>query len=349
MNSIPLIHTSWLKPFADYFAKRQVDLRPYFERAQIEAKLVTAGDGWITKVQLYTFLNSLAEGERMPELGFVVGEKITPDKLGSMSNTMSQAKTLADVIQAFCQLINRHVEENRCCLEEGDVGEMWFYNQKSPTFAADRAIADHAGLMSMVNLARLVGGQNWYPSRITLQTAPTTAYRKIQGLKNATILFDQPAAGFAFPANWLLRPIQLRGLPSTASDSIGGLLASDESIGERLKRLLREVVGVGGIGPSFKLMAELCGTSPRTLHRRLHDAGTSFQELIDEIRFERARTQLRDTDISVKELACDLGYSGANNFIRAFKRISGETPKAFRTQTRRTQNTTKDSRATAPR
>jgi AraC-like DNA-binding protein len=334
MQSVPLIHTSWLKPFADYFAKRRVNLRPYFELAQIEAKLVTSGEGWITKVQLYTFLNSLAEGERMPEVGFVVGETITPDKLGSMSQQMAQAEKLAEVIQAFCLLINRHVEENRCWLEEGDGGEVWFYNRKTPTFAADRAIADHTGLMSMVNLARLVGGRNWYPKRMSLQTSATNAHRKIPGLKHVEVLFDQPAAGFTFPASWLLRSIRIRKRPPSSGTSSKGLLDSEGNIVEKLRILLREIVGVGGISPRVELMAELCGTSSRTLLRRLRDAGVSYQKLIDEVRLERATVKLEGTDISVKELAFELGYSGANNFIRAFKRMTGTTPKAYREQTR---------------
>ena len=332
MKALPLIHTSWLKPFADYFAERRVSLRPYFEEARIEPKLVTSGDGWITKHQLYTFLNSLAKGERMPEVGFLVGETITPDKLGSMGQAMAEAETLAEAIQAFCLLINRHVEENRCWLEEGDDGEVWFFNGKSPTFLADRAIADHAGLMSMVNLARLVGGRDWYPARMTLQTGPTTAQRKIPGLKNLEVRVNQPAAGFTFPANWLLHSIQLRDSHSSNGVSSEGLLRSDETIVEKLKRLLREIIGVGGIGPSFKLMAELCATSPRTLHRRLRETGISYQALIDEVRLERACAQLQDTEVSVKELAFDLGYSGANNFIRAFKRMTGLTPEKYREQ-----------------
>jgi AraC-like DNA-binding protein len=335
MKVLPLIHTSWLKPFADFFASRRISLLPYFETASIEVEMATSGEGWVTKLQLYTFLNSLAEGEKMPEVGFLVGETITPDKLGSMSQAMAKAETLAGVIQAFCLLINRHVEENRCWLEEGDEGEVWFYNGKSPTFTADRAIADHAGLMSMVNLARLVGGKGWYPKRMALQTSPTTAHRKIPGLKDIEIRFDQPAAGFTFPVEWLLRSIQLQDLPSPINTSSAGLLNSDESIVEKLKLLLREIVGVGGFSPKLKLMAELCGTSPRTLHRRLREAGVSYQELIDEVRFERACAELRSSQVSVKELAFELGYSGANNFIRAFKRVAGTTPAEFRVPERK--------------
>ncbi|MDF1853559.1 MAG: AraC family transcriptional regulator ligand-binding domain-containing protein [Verrucomicrobiales bacterium] len=171
---------------------------------------------------------------------------------GVSAEAMAKAQTLADVIKVFCRLINRHVEENRCWLEEGEAEEIWFFNQKSPTFAADRAIADHAGLMSMVNLARLVGGRNWYLTRMRLQTRATKAHRKIPGLRNIDIRFDQPAAGFAFPAEWLLRPIQLRRFPPSPKASADGLLSLDETTVEKLKRLLRVIIRVGGIGPSFR-------------------------------------------------------------------------------------------------
>ena len=95
MKEVPLIHTSWLKPFADYFAGQQVDLSHYYASAGIQPRQVTSGDDWITKVQLYNFLNALAVGEKMPEVGFVVGETITPDALGSMGEAMAQATTIA--------------------------------------------------------------------------------------------------------------------------------------------------------------------------------------------------------------------------------------------------------------
>ena len=332
MKSVSLIHTSWLKPFAEYFAKRGADLRLYFADAKIEAKQVTSGEGWITKQQLYRFLNAVAEGENMPELGFVVGDTITPDSLGAIGEAMKAAKTLGDAIRIFCQLINRHSEGNRAWLTEDGGGTVWLLDETRNSFSADRAIADHAGLMSMINLVRLAGSQDWYPLDASLQTGSTTAYRKVPGLRDTAFRFDCSAIGVAFPAQWLLRPIQVgpvgRSVNKAKDD---GLLKPNESIAEKLKRLLQEIIGVGGIGPTVNLMSELCGTSPRTLHRQLQESGVSYQKLLDQTRLEQARIQLRDSDVSVKELAYDLGYSGPNNFIRAFRRLTGITPTTFRT------------------
>tara|TARA_R110000850_G_scaffold64247_3_gene144429 strand:+ start:2039 stop:3043 length:1005 start_codon:yes stop_codon:yes gene_type:complete len=332
MKALPLIHTCWLKPFADYFSEKGISLKPYCEAVQIELTHVTTGDGWITKHQLYGFLQALAIGEKMPEVGFVVGERITPDCLGDLGAAMAQEETLGGVVRTFGRLINRHVEGNRCWLEEGEEGEVWLFNEKSSSSEPGRTIADQAGLMSMINLARLVAGKSWYPDKAVLQTESTDAHRKLPGLHQLDLKFDQQASGFAFPANWLLRSIQMGDLPSSLEASSEGLLNEDETIDEKLRLLLREIVGVGGMCPTVRLMGELCDIRPRTLHRRLGEAGVTYQKLLDEVRLDQAKGLLLDSELSVKEVAYELGYSGPNNFIRAFRRQTELSPTAYRRQ-----------------
>lgn len=330
MKEIPLIHTCWLKPFADYFSGKGVSLAPYCEEVQIALALVTTGDGWITKHQLYEFLEAIAIGEKMPEVGFVVGDRITPDCLGELGAAMAQAKTLGGVVRTFGELINRHVEGNHCWLEEGDDGEVWFFNEKSISSEPGRIIADQAGFMSMINLVRLVAGQSWYPEKAVLQTEPTDCHRKLTGISEIEFEFEQKASGFAFPARWLLRSTKLNDTSSGHQDRSLGLLEEGEPVSTKLTLLLGEIIGVGGICPTLKLMADLCDTSPRSLHRQLKLEGSSYQEILDEVRFERAHQRLRESEVSIKELASQLGYSGSNNFVRAFKRKCGETPGEFR-------------------
>ena len=43
-----------------------------------------------------------------------------------------------------------------------------------------------------------------------------------------------------------------------------------------------------------------------------------------------AREYLGDPDLKVEAIARHLGYSGSNNFVRAFRRMSGLTPSQFR-------------------
>lgn len=329
MSTISLSHASWLRPFNTYFDQQGIDLAPYYDGAKISEEITATEDAWLTKQQLYRFLNLVAEGERMPELGFVVGERITPDSIEALNTEIAQAETLREAIHHFCRLINRHVENNRAWLEDGMPGELWFLNQTDNPFEADRRIADHAGLMTLINVVRLFAGPDWFPEKVRLQTGPTTAIKKVSGLDHATVEFDAAATGLAFPSLWLFRHIN--GQQSkTANDTIDDLLLRhEELLREKLARLLSPLIGAGGMAPSLEMMAHVCDLNPRTLQRRLREEGATFGTLLEQIRMQKA-TALLQTDWPIKEIAWELGYSGANNFIRAFKRHTDMTPSAYR-------------------
>ncbi|HSB81583.1 MAG TPA: helix-turn-helix domain-containing protein, partial [Candidatus Methylomirabilis sp.] len=57
---------------------------------------------------------------------------------------------------------------------------------------------------------------------------------------------------------------------------------------------------------------------------------------LEQCRMELAAGLLRDTDLSVKEVAIQVGFSDGNNFSTAFKRYHGLSPEAFRARCRLT-------------
>lgn len=64
----------------------------------------------------------------------------------------------------------------------------------------------------------------------------------------------------------------------------------------------------------------------RTLHRHLAKEGVDYGSLVEETRQTLAEQLLATTDFSVEEIALQLGYRQATNFIRAFKRWKCVTP-----------------------
>ena len=63
--------------------------------------------------------------------------------------------------------------------------------------------------------------------------------------------------------------------------------------------------------------------SERTFRRQLRARGTSFQELLDQVRRELALHYLRGASCSATELSRRLGFNGASAFYRAFRRWTG--------------------------
>jgi AraC-like DNA-binding protein len=76
--------------------------------------------------------------------------------------------------------------------------------------------------------------------------------------------------------------------------------------------------------------AKSLGVSRRTLSRRLADEGTSFRNVLDDVRREFACALLQDRSLSIADIAFFLQYSEPAAFNRSFRRWTGQAPSAFR-------------------
>jgi AraC-like DNA-binding protein len=81
--------------------------------------------------------------------------------------------------------------------------------------------------------------------------------------------------------------------------------------------------------PSLTDVAGDLGMSARTLRRRLADAGTRFNDVLDGLRQREAQHLLRNGRSSVGEVAWALGFSDASAFSRACQRWFGCSPRRF--------------------
>lgn len=92
---------------------------------------------------------------------------------------------------------------------------------------------------------------------------------------------------------------------------------------EQVKGLIR--AELGGRKPSAETVAWALGMSPRTLARKLAAAGTSYQDIVDQIRAEQARQYL-EQGLSVQEVSQRLGFAFPSSFCRAYVRWFGHSP-----------------------
>jgi AraC-like DNA-binding protein len=72
--------------------------------------------------------------------------------------------------------------------------------------------------------------------------------------------------------------------------------------------------------------------STRAMQRLLKGSGTSFRQLLDEVRNEHARGYLTSTSFSDGEVSFLLGFEDPNSFYRAFRSWNGMSPTEFRRQ-----------------
>lgn len=84
-----------------------------------------------------------------------------------------------------------------------------------------------------------------------------------------------------------------------------------------------------GHQPTQDELAAIVNVSTSTLSRHLAAQGTTFRELANEIRHERACQWLREGQLRVADVAELLGYTNPANFTRAFKARAGVSPAQY--------------------
>ncbi len=161
----------------------------------------------------------------------------------------------------------------------------------------------------------------------------STALEEYQQLFGCPVRFGQPCNALLVPLDVLELPLRqadanlLRTLEEHAL-ALMAELGDDEPLPQRVKNALRLLLKDGL--PRKERVAERFAMTVRTLQRHLQQAGTSYQQILDELRQELAEHYLLHSDLAVQDIASYLGFTEARSFHRSFKGWTGQTPGEFR-------------------
>jgi AraC-like DNA-binding protein len=178
----------------------------------------------------------------------------------------------------------------------------------------------------------LYGGEfRWSVVRVAYPAPPyASEYRKLLGCR---VQFDQPANELQTDIAWLDRRPAL-------PDSVTHAMAR-----EMCQQFLSGLIHASGVTalvqrtlveqmpkrfPNIESMAKTLAMTARTLRRRLEAEGTTYRDLVAEVRRNLAIEYLRKTRMTNEEIASRLGYSDAANFRHAFKGWTGKSPHEYR-------------------
>lgn len=135
-----------------------------------------------------------------------------------------------------------------------------------------------------------------------------------------------------FQANLLDLPIRrdeaaLAAFLEGAPGKLTMLYRRDREMVLRVRDILRDAL------PASLEQEDVAGQlnlSPRTLHRRLAEEGSSFRAIKDALRRDLALARLAKTDAPISQVAADLGYADPSAFYRAFMEWTGMAPAHYR-------------------
>jgi AraC-like DNA-binding protein len=178
------------------------------------------------------------------------------------------------------------------------------------------------------NFLRELCGSGWTPSEVLLPYATpvdVTLYRK---LFKVPPTFNSEICALRFPAHWMERSVEGADPERLRIAQEQAERATPPKLLQRVHRAVRAMLLQEH--HSGDDVARMHAMHRRTLNRRLKAEGTTFQRVLDGVRFSVACELLSMSEISLDDVAATLGYAAVSPFMRAFARWAGTTPGTWR-------------------
>ncbi|MGD0076514.1 MAG: AraC family transcriptional regulator [Candidatus Binataceae bacterium] len=289
----------------------------------LDADALDSLENRISFVAVGRLLHECAVKTRCQHFALLAGQRARGSHLGLPGQLVLCSPTLGAAIRTFAAY--QHLNSQGMAtylLEENGVATLGsVVYQRGPEhidqiydFSAEAALS----------LMRELCGTHWRPGRVLFAHTKPTDGGPYSRFFQAPCRFDCERTALVFPAIVLQQrlpgadPKRFRMLEAQAQ------AWADVNVAFWLRRSLR--IMLLAEAASADEVAKRLSMHRRTLNRRLKAEGTTFQQLLDEVRFETACQLLDMSRTPITEIAVSLGYAEPSAFSRAFRRWSGTTP-----------------------
>jgi AraC-like DNA-binding protein len=340
-NPVPVsssVSVAYLQGLLDYLARQGVDAAQLLERVQLSPQILAQRD---QRIAASVYLELLGHGVRLSgdeQLGLHLGEAVRPGYYGVLGYLIMSCATLADALHRqarYAELVGNlgqvglADEPPRPGLEP-QVAHSW-----QPLLAQQKRQLSEETLAGWVTFGHWISGLDIPPTEVRFQHAAPADTAEYQRIFRCPVLFDQADNALVFPKRLLATPLgqadaQVRLMLDAYADRMLGEIQQGHSVLDRARlELSRQLPEMGA---DLQQIAARLALSPRTLQRRLREAGLSFNQLVDETRQQLVLNYLRDPALELAEIAFLVGFSEPGSLARAFRRWTGQSPGEYRRQ-----------------
>lgn len=311
-----------------YLDRKGIDAEPLLLKVELSRGRLSQDPGGISFASQHRFLELAATETNNSLLGLHVAAEMDVRAVGILFYLAASSATVAEALEHLVRYVGTTSEAVRLEISQHKDETVLTAH---PVFALDepcRQFSEFSALAVIRALQRLTN-RNLAARRITFAHPRNSSLREIHGILRCPVEFAQATD------SWVLSQsvMELR-IVSEDSQLLHILEAhADDLLAERRTAVgLRGLVEnqlLGGL-PSGRVqaavVAQQLGMSARSFTRHLAQEGTSFSEILDQLRNRLARRYLEDERISLQQIAWLLGYSEIGAFNHAFKRWTGISP-----------------------
>lgn len=277
------------------------------------------------------FFESAASRCGREDFGLLLAQRQDLSVVGPVYAMMSFAETVGEALTMLVQFLGVHSAGLIVAATRVPDGILLSYDIGAHEVERDRQTME-LGLGLVTNFVRTQLGKPWHPNYVQFRHSRPANLAAHQKLFGPNVLFDQDHNAICIDQGTLLTPtgrankearhVMERVLRDRAA-------FDDHGVAPRAEAGIRALLPYAG-GCTIDTIADYLAMSVRTLQRNLARSSTTFEQLRDRVRLDLAEKYLRQSNMSLAEIADVLGYSQPSAFTRAFKRRHNVAPLRYR-------------------
>ena len=326
----------------DALRRRNVATAPVLRAAAISEPDLAASDHLHHRVSAAgqsRLLDCAAEAIEDTAFGLHLAEQADPRDAGIIFYAMSAAENLGEalaLLHRYSRIANEAVRSKLTATPEGLVVEIGFVGLPRP-------LGRHGAefLMAVILCAlRELAGRNIRPIRTAFAHArnadmPEFArffgcpveFGRVADEGGASDLLEFSNAAVTAPLLTADRKL-LKALEPFCDMAAKERRTASDTLRATVEKEVEKLLPHGKA--QKRTVAKALGMSARTFSRRLAVEGTTYEEVVDQLRRSLSLQYLKEPGMSLSQIAWLLGYEGSTSFNHAFRRWTGSSPSVVR-------------------
>lgn len=326
-ENLPFNHVTYAVQVA---TAHGIDVQPCLQAAGLEVAVRTNSLREVSRKAYYSFIESVVDCSKIPSFGLAVGKNFGVADYGVLGYAFISSRTLGEALRTFLrfqQIVGSDGGFREELRVEGDEAIIQVHSSQLRTELFRFEVEEAIGQWS-VSGVEPQGGKKLEFSKVHFSFAAPSYAKLLKEQLGCPLYFEQPANEIYFPRKLLGERFTMANqiTAEICAQQCEALLKNMETQSGLVDKVRRLIISRPGEAPIPDDIASQLNISNRTLRRRLNEEGTSFKHIHNDVRMGTAQEYLRQTDLSIQEIAFLVGYSEVSNFHRAFKNWSSLTP-----------------------
>ncbi|WP_295647529.1 AraC family transcriptional regulator [uncultured Dietzia sp.] len=334
----PLIRAASLRGFDALVIELGGDPARLLERFDIAADVLEHDDGLLSITAHDRMLDAAAAELYCPDLGLRLAERQDLTILGPVARAVSTSATATEALDAAARFLFVHSPVLTIGVDDdpwGRRGVVALTYRKEASESPYSPQAVELGLGVFYRVAVQLLGRSTGLRSVEIPHGPLSPVDRYLDFFSADVKFDRPVAALCVDARVLDSAFETADeeIRRAAVDHLSGAYSDPaDSIATQIRRIVSE--RLPGPIPSLSEVSRTLHLHPRTLQRRLVVVGTSFGQIVDDLRRDRAHRYITTTDLSFTQIADLVGFAEQATLSHAVRRWFGVSPRRLRHQPR---------------